>query len=135
MEQQDLLSDEIIDAPFSQKLKDNTRTAAVWARLSAIFAFISAGISLLQSLRQGSIFSAFIVAAINVTIAIFLFNFGNQTKKGLDNIDQPELEEGFNSLRRYFKILTIFLIVCVSLGILVIIYLASTTRSYNTYNF
>lgn len=133
--QQDLLTDEIIDAPFSQKLKDNMRPAATWGRISAIVSFISAGLSLLESLRRGNIFGSFITAAISVTIAIYLFNFGNQTRKGLDNIDQPELEEGLNSLRRYFKILTILLIVGVSLGLLVVIYYASTLRSFSTDNF
>jgi len=133
--QQDLLTDEIIDAPFSQKLKDNMRSAATWGRISAIVSFISAGLSLLESLRRGNIFGSFITAAISVTIAIYLFNFGNQTKKGLDNIDQPELEEGLNSLRRYFKILTILLIVGLSLGLIVVIYYASTLRSFSTDNF
>lgn len=133
--QQDLLTDEIIDAPFSQKLKDNLRPAASWARISAIVSFVSAGLSLLESLRRGNIFGSFITAAISVTIAIYLFNFGNQTKKGIDNIDQPELEEGLNSLRRYFKIITILLIVGASIGLLVFIYYASTLRSFSTDSF
>ena len=133
--QQDLLTDEITDAPFSQKLKDNMRPAASWARISAIVSFISAGLSLVQSIRGGNIFGSFITAAISVTIAIYLFNFGNQTKKGLDNIDQGELEEGLNSLRRYFKITTILLIVGGAIGLVAIIYYASTLRSFSTDSF
>lgn len=133
--QQDLLTDEIIDAPFSQRLKDNLRPAASWARISAIVSFVSAGLSLLQSLSRGNIFGSFITAAISVTIAIYLFNFGNQTKKGIDNIDQPELEEGLNSLRRYFKILTLILIVGASIGIIALIYIFSTARAFNTESF
>lgn len=135
MEQQDFLTDEIIDSPLSQQFKDNMRTTAVWARLGAIFSFINAAFSLYSSLRQGSFFMALIVAAINVTIAVYLFNFGNQTKRGFDNTDQGQLEEGLNSMRVYFKALTILLIVGMCLVFLIVIIMAITaaTSSHSYY--
>ncbi len=121
MEQQNLLSD-ITDMPFSPRLKEDLRTAAIWARLSAIFSFVTTAFSCLQNIVNGSLFSAFIMAAVSITIGIYLFNFGNKTKKGIDHIDQPELEEGLNSLRVYFKTLVIIIIIVVSLLLLAFLF-------------
>ncbi len=121
MEEQDKLTG-IFDFSFTAKLKDDLRTAAIWAKLAAIFSFIGSAVALVESMRLGNIFSAFISAAISVTIAIYLFNFGSKTKKAIEATDQPELEEGLNSLRLYFKILGIILIIVLSIVVIVLFF-------------
>ncbi len=110
----------IFEFSFTEKLKGDIRMAAIWARVVAIFSFIASAITLLNSMRNGSLFFACIMTAISVTVSIYLFNFGAKTKKGIENVAQDELEEGLNDLRSYFKISGIVLLVVMIIVFLII---------------
>lgn len=127
---EDLITENIMNEPIPSKIKEDFGTAAVWARLGAILAFVGVGLNLIQNIKNGGIFGAFISAAINVTISIFLLNFGTQTKRGVDATDQENFEEGLNSLRRYFKITVILTIIA---AVFIIIWLAIQWNSLTSY--
>ncbi|HVX49596.1 MAG TPA: hypothetical protein VHB48_05535 [Chitinophagaceae bacterium] len=97
----------LVDAVFSQKLKDNIRVAATWARADAILAMLFTAWLVITNLARGGFLQLFVMLAlggVSIVKCVYLFNFGNRTKKGIDNIDQNELEEGLNSLRLFMKI-------------------------------
>jgi hypothetical protein len=94
---------------FTQRLKDTVRTTSLWAKLAAIFSFVTTAYFVVTNIARGGFFQIFLllgVGAIYIVMAVYLFNFGSRTKKGLENIDQGELEDGFDNLRMYFKICT-----------------------------
>jgi H+/Cl- antiporter ClcA len=113
-----------VEMSFSQKLKDDLRTVAIWARLAAIFSFVTTACIFVQNVSKGfiTVIVVLILAAIFVIMGIYLFNFGNKTKKGIETIDQNELEEGMDNLRRYFKISVRVLIGALALVLLIIIF-------------
>ncbi|HWB24632.1 MAG TPA: hypothetical protein VG738_04090 [Chitinophagaceae bacterium] len=98
--------DRPIELGFSQRLKDLVRSTATWARVAAICSFITTAYILVTNISKGGFLQVFIVliiTAVYVIMAVYLFNFGNLTKRGFDNIDQDDLENGLNNLRMYFK--------------------------------
>ena len=117
----------IFEFSFSTKLKEDIRTTGIWAMITAIISFITTAITLVKSLMQGSFFLALVVAAINVTVGIYLLNFGIQSKKGIETVDQGQLEEGLNNLRMYFKVWSILLIIALSI-IFLVVFFAVITR-------
>jgi uncharacterized membrane protein YesL len=113
--------DRPLQVDFSQKLKNELRVIAIWARLGAIFSFITTAFIFAQNMSKGvaQIIVMLIMCGICVVMASYLFSFGNKIKKGIEGIDQNELEAGFNSLRLYFKIC-----VRVLIGVLVLVILS-----------
>src|SRR3569623_1428252 len=88
---------------FTQKLKVDVRIVAVWARVAAVFSFVTTACTFVQNAFKGlwPFVIITIICAIFVMMAVYLFNFGNKTKKGLESIHQTELENGFDNLRLY----------------------------------
>jgi len=122
---------------FDESTRAQVRKAAQWARICALCTFIGYGISLIvvffgktasvetedgigvgNAYRVGSIIGSLIVVAVGVWIYLFLYRFATATAKGMDAMDSIKTNEGFDSLRRYFKILGILLIIGLSLAVL-----------------
>lgn len=130
--QQDDLFDVEIDATAKSLIND----IATWAKIVAVSAFVSYGISLVVAVmgkndlgtgfaastgKASQIGSALVGAIIGVIINIFLFKFAVEAKHGIEHIDQSRLESGFNNLRIYCKILGILLIIALVFSVLALL--------------
>jgi len=142
--------DNFFNIVFDDAIRSQIRSAASWARICALCAFISAGIGFVVALfarpsatldtdgggvsslvRTTTILSAFISGAISVFINYWLYRFATSTTKGMDAMDSVKTNEGFNDLRTYFKILGVILIIVLSfvaLGVLVFLISLGTRR-------
>jgi uncharacterized membrane protein len=106
---------------FSSKLKEDVRVAAIWAQIVAIIGFISASLSFVVEVVDGQWLAAIITTGINVLINVYLINFAIKTKKAIENVDQNDVEDGFNNLRLYFKVYGIIIIVALGIVLLAFI--------------
>jgi len=106
---------------FSSKLKEDIRTAAIWAQIVAVIGFVSAALSFVVEVVDGQWLSAIITTGINVLINVYLINFAIKTKKAIENVDQNDVEDGFNNLRLYFKVYGIIIIVALGIVLLAFI--------------
>lgn len=120
-------SEELFEVAVDSTSKSLIRDIALWARIIAITAFVSYGVSLIVSFfgnnalensisggvtgKGTRITGALIGAIIGVIITLFLFRFSKEAKNAIDGINQGQLETGFNNLRIYFKILGIIIII------------------------
>jgi hypothetical protein len=137
--------DNFFNIAFDDGIRAQVRSAASWAKICAICAFITSGIALLVALfgrqaesenfgasglvRAGNVLGAVLVAAISVFINYFLYRFATATTKGMNAMDIISTNEGFNSLRTYFKILGIILIIVLSLAAIVFLFALITVAS------
>ena len=118
-----------VDAHAHDYLKD----AANWAKVIAIVAFVSAGLSIFSaflgksgvstamSIAAAVIFSL-VVAGISIAINLFLLKFAQNTASALTIKNQEQFNEGINNLRIYFKILGIIIIIVLSLLVLFLLF-------------
>ncbi len=107
---------------FSPKMKDDLRTAAAWAQIVAVTGFVTSALVLVTNLVAERFLQAIFSAVINVLINVYLLRFAQQTKKGLENIDQNDMEAGANQLHLYFKVYGIIMIAIA--GILLLAFLS-----------
>lgn len=127
--QQEDLFDVEIDATAKSLISD----IATWAKIVAVSAFVSYGISLVVAVmgkndlgtgfaastgKASQIASALVGVIIGVIINIFLYKFAVEAKHGIEHIDQGRLESGFNNLRIYVKILGIIMIIVLVFSVL-----------------
>ncbi len=124
-------SEDIFEVAIDGTSKNLIRDIALWAKIVAITAFISYGISLLATIvgnkntaggelamvasKGSQIIMVLLVALFGVIINTFLYKFSRDAKNAIDGINQEQLESGFNSLRIYFKILGIIFIIFIVL--------------------
>jgi hypothetical protein len=120
---------------FDASTRAQVRQAAVWAKVCALSAFIGYGIALIVAIfghygyttesesglriegvvRTTSIMTVLVSALFGGFINYFLYRFAASTVKGMDSLDTVKTNAGFDSLRIYFKIYGIILIVAFSL--------------------
>jgi len=122
--------DNFFNISFDTATRAQVRQAAVWAKICALCAFAGYAIALIvaffgrlnnltdiegaqlgASFRSGSILGAILSAVIGVFINYFLYRFAVSTIKGIDAMDNVATNDGFNHLRRYFRILGILIII------------------------
>jgi hypothetical protein len=128
--------DDLFDVEVDSISKKHISEMAVWAKIVAISAFISYGLSLVIAIfgnrsagegfvasttKASSLAGVLITLIIGVIINIYLFKFSNEVKNGIDGTDQGSLENGFNSLRIYFKIIGILIIIFISLMVIALL--------------
>jgi hypothetical protein len=143
-ENRDILS----DLSFDEAARSHVRAAATWARIVAIVAFISYAINLLVAFagttpqleeassafggsasRTSQIAGTLITVIIGVIINLFLLRFANNAKEAVDKLSQGSLENGFNALSVYFKILGILLIIAMVFVVLAMLLVGSYYNS------
>jgi hypothetical protein len=129
MEEQNKI-DSIFGFAFSSKLKEDMRTAAIWAKIVAVIGFIAAALTFVSNIVAGNIISALLSTAVNVLVNFYLINFANNAKNAVENIDQNDLENGLNNLRLYFKVYGIIVIILLALAFIVFTYLLLYTASF-----
>jgi hypothetical protein len=142
MEQQ---QNSIFNFSFDETSKDHIKTISQWAAINAILAFVGLVLDIVQFIilsnglyRRASIFdfqygsrsglTLFFQVIISVLLNVFLYNASIQLKKGINGMDNGILTKGFGSLRTYYKIYGIILIVVMVLGLLGIIFISSFRR-------
>lgn len=124
-------SEDLFEVAVDGTSKNLIRDIALWAKIVAITAFISYGISLLTAIvgnkntaggelamiasKGSQIIMVLLSAIIGVIINIYLYKFSRDAKNAIDGINQEQLESGFNSLKIYFKILGILFIIFIIL--------------------
>lgn len=123
--------DNFFEISIDTAARESLRIAATWARIIAVLGLINAAITLIQTFAGGAggntyafVGGALIVmifVAIAVVINIFLLRFATNILTSLSNMNQVQFNEGINSLRMYFKIVGIIIIIVVSLFILFIL--------------
>ncbi|HLK31423.1 MAG TPA: DUF5362 family protein [Puia sp.] len=131
--------DNIFKISFDDNGRDQLQTITLWAKICAICAFIGYAITLFVAFfgrtrysemegaaaalgKGATIAFALLTAIIGTAINYFLYKFATDAKKGLSNIDQIKLNEGLSSLKTYFKILGIILLIVLIFAALAIVF-------------
>ena len=128
--------EDLFDVEVDSIAKKHILDIVTWAKIVAITAFISYGLSLVVAIfgnsvseggfatstgRASTIAGTLVVVIIGVILNIFLFKFAKDAKNGVEYTNQYSLENGFNSLRIYFKTLGILAIIFISIGLLLLL--------------
>jgi hypothetical protein len=120
-------ADTLFEITYDSAAGDYLKQAATWARICAVIAFISAGLSIVKSFATGrgslmattaTILLMLIIVGISILINVFLLRFANNTLTGLSGNSQERLNEGIGNLGTYFKIMGILIIVALALCII-----------------
>ena len=109
---------------MSPKLKSDFTTAAFWARFIAITGMATTLLSALFNMiegKPGAYIGAFVSVGFSVLVYIFLLRFGNLVKKGIAHTDQHSFNEGLTSLRTYYKVISLLLIIFIGIVLIVFI--------------
>ncbi|GGB24612.1 hypothetical protein [Puia dinghuensis] len=134
--------DNFFNIAFDTTTRAQIKQAAVWAKVCTLCAFIGYGVALVvaifgnrvlstdteeavqisASFRTGNIIGVIITSGIGAIINFFLYRFAVATARGMDSMDSIKTNEGFNSLRIYFKIYGILLIIGLSLAVLAVLF-------------
>ncbi len=110
----------------SPKLKADLLQAATWAKIIVITAWITSVLSVIVNVRKHTglaLVSGIVSVGLSILIYIYLLQFSNQVKKGIDNNDQQMLNTGLFSLRTYFKIVSLLLIIALGIGLIVVLFM------------
>lgn len=138
----------LFDIAFDEATRAQIKQAAVWAKITALCAFVGYGVVLIVAIfaprgyadteiggvnivQTSNLAGVILSTAIGAFVNYFLYRFAAATARGMDTMDSLSTNEGFNSLRRYFKILGIFIIIILSICVLAMLIglLAGLSRS------
>lgn len=136
--------DNFFNISFDASARGQLKQVALWAKICTLCAFIGYGIAMIVAIfghkdysleagensfgayaraRSGTLTIWTILTVLGgVIINYFLYRFAIAAERGVQSMDPLKVNEGFNNLRIYFKILGILLIIClvvVVLGILI----------------
>jgi hypothetical protein len=127
---------------FDEATRVQIKQAALWAKVITLCAFAGYAVALVVAIfgqtayqtdyssyssngevmggyvRTGNMVGVIITIALGVFINYFLYRFAVATAKGMDNMDSVKTNEGFNNLRRYFKIYGILIIIVLCFAVL-----------------
>lgn len=133
--------DNFFNLSFDSVGLDTLRQLSLWARIISICAFIGYVFSLAAALfghmrtsaltdegssmaafsRGSNLLGTFLGVIIGGVINYFLYRFAVGLDRGVKSMDVLKVNEGFNSLRIYFRILGIILIVVLAILVLAIL--------------
>lgn len=120
------------DLEFDNIARTHIRSIAQWAMVIAILAVVGYVISLIQAftapelptiqqsegfgnffmgMERNSIPFTILSVAIGLLLNFFLYRFASQAKKAIDTRNGTELGQSFNSLKAYFMIYSILIII------------------------
>jgi hypothetical protein len=127
---------------FDEAARAQIKQAAVWAKVITLCAFAGYAVVLVVAIfgqtayqsdfssngeviggyvRSGNMVTVILTIGLGVFINYFLYRFAVATVKGMDNMDPIKTNEGFNNLRRYFKIYGILIIIVLSFLVLALL--------------
>ena len=125
----------LFDLSINETAKDHLRKTATWAIVIVITALISYVLSIVNALQvkhqvveyegfptsvaKGPTLAGAIVGiVIGLVINYFLFQFANLTKKGVNEMNQSELNQCLSHLKIYFAIVGILVILALVFALL-----------------
>jgi hypothetical protein len=135
MEEQNKL-DNFFNISFDPKSSAGLRTVAKWSMVAAICSVCgsllgvvlailgknrteeSSGLISYAFFSTANVAGSIVVLILSAAFNYFLYSFSVNTLKGLTNLDPGKLNEGLSSLKTYYKILGIIMIV--AMGIVLI---------------
>jgi hypothetical protein len=121
--------------------KQYINTMATWAKIIVIVTLITYAMSLVEVISpaevpasmekfranfgfgNNNIIGSLISMAIGLVVCYFLFRFSVQSRKALYSSDQQLLNDSFASLKNYFLILSILMIIMYVFALLVVSFL------------
>jgi hypothetical protein len=145
----------LFDLKIDETSKDHLRTIASWAIIVVVSAVIGYGISIIRyftlknrlteyqyqygdmnvSAKSGSGIAEMIISiAIGLLINYFLFQFASLSRRGVNNLNQTDLNRGFSNLKTYFAFIGVLIIIALVFGTIAIIWMSSHS-GYNNYNY
>jgi hypothetical protein len=143
-QQQEHQLDNFFNISFDAAAREHLKSITSWAKICAICAFVGYAISLVVTffgtrtyasasssdigfstyLRAGrSPLGTLLMVILFGIINYFLFRFSIDARRGLDSMDTVKLNEGLGSLRTYFKVYGI--IVVIVLGIVALAFIVA----------
>jgi hypothetical protein len=143
MEQQNPESS-LFDLKVDENTKEQLRGLSKWTMIVVITTIISLVLSLIQALmvkkdtieygsyrlqsqKSPNIGSVIISLIISGLLAYLLYQFSVSTKKGVDNMSQEDLNKGLGSLKSYFMVYGIIIIIVMAI-VLVALLIVGTTN-------
>jgi hypothetical protein len=128
----------LFNISFDEATRIQIKQAAVWAKVITLCAFVGYAIALVVAIfgqpalpdeavgitvyaHTGNMVGVILTVALGVFINYFLYRFAVETAKGMDNMDPIKTNDGFNALRRYFKIYGILIIIALCFLVLVLL--------------
>lgn len=130
----------LFDLSIDEAAKNHLRSLATWSMvivISAVIGYVLTIIKALQTKPQGTqsegfgtsfttggnLGGAIIGIVIGLLVNYFLFQFANHTKRGINGMNQADLDAGFYNLKIYFAIIGVLFIIVLIIAFLVILVL------------
>jgi len=132
-----LVQEDLFDVEVDSIAKKLILDIATWAKIVSISAITSYGLSLVISIFRNKVSDggfaestgqatttagAFVTLIIGIILNSFLFTFARNAKYGVEHMDQGSLENGFNKLHIYFKIVGVIVIIFISVVVLLLLF-------------
>ena len=128
----------LFDLSFDETAKNHLRSMATWSMvivISAVIGYVLAILKALQAKPQtvqsegfgvsmttgGGLGGVIFGIVIGLVINYFLFQFANLTKRGVNGMSQPDLNNAFYNLKIYFAIIGVCFIVALVIAFLVVL--------------
>lgn len=136
----------IFNFSFDDTSREHFAGISKWAAINAILAFVALGLNILQfvmatgsyrrsssplfnmGFRASDSSSLFFQVIISILVNVFLYMASTQIRKGIDAMDKASLTKGLASLRTYYRIYGIILIIVLVIGTLALIFISSYRR-------
>jgi hypothetical protein len=142
MEQQNQESS-LFDLRVDENMKEEFRGLSKWTMIVVISSVISLVLTLLQTLgakketiefstnglrrqQTTNVGSTIISMIIAILMAYLLYQFSVYVKKGVDNLSQNDLNKGLGSLKTYFMVFGIIMIIVAVIFLVVVVVAGST---------
>ncbi|MFP5039933.1 hypothetical protein [Parasediminibacterium sp. JCM 36343] len=108
---------------INPKVEQDLKISANWGKAVALISVLSSCLSIIEALMKNkNIITEIALLAFTFFCAYFQFAFGRDVAKGIENNDQITMNDGFNSLRLYFRIYGILLILLIVVMLVLIVF-------------
>jgi small-conductance mechanosensitive channel len=128
----------LFDLSIDETAKDHLRRICSWTMVIVITAVIGYVIAIIKALlpktqviqSEGfgisvntgqTLGSAIFGIIIGLLLNYFLYQFANLTKKGVNGMNQTDLNAGFYNLKIYFVIISVLVIIVLAFALLVLV--------------
>ena len=133
MEQNEISQFESLETGLTEESKAFLKETGKWAYFISIVGFIGIGFMILASLFASTLMSGFgqtgiapsLITGIYLAMAgvyflpiYYLFNFGNNVKKGFSENDSDKLEIAFKNLKSHYKFIGVLMLIFIGIYIL-----------------
>ena len=112
---------------LSEQSKNKLLSSAKWAKYSGVLTLINLGLALIQLIVQGikgdasvfgSLISFIISSVISIVLTINLLKYAKTSKQAIEQNHAVSLSDAYYSLKVYFSIIGILMIILLSLMLL-----------------